>query len=284
MLLYCVKTEIGISTKCGCGDTLEETLQNIKQAGFSHVMLDVTKSSDLEESIIITKKAGLNIPYVHLGSRQACELYEKSPHENDFVKDKIREIEICKLHGIYTVVLHPAHTDVPISHAPQKPNLCAIENMNKILAAAKLNGIKVALENTETAYCDHLLYLLDNIDSPYLGLCFDSGHHHLFRCKIDLIEKYRDRIFAVHFHDNMQDWPVHSWTQDLHLLPFDGTIDFDKIAKGIAKSSYTGITMLESYRLTHGEPKPYKNMTPLDFLNKAHHHGKRLADLINRYK
>ena len=39
-----------------------------------------------------------------------------------------------------------------------------------------------------------------------------------------MFNKFKNRIFAVHLHDNDQ-------SDDQHLLPFDGTIDWNKTIK-----------------------------------------------------
>ncbi len=117
-------------------------------------------------------------------------------------------------------------------------------------------------------HLQHLFFILDNIKSKNLKFCYDSGHHNLFNSEVDLIGKYSDILHAVHLHDNYLDFPQKlGWSGDLHLVPFDGKIDFEKIAHQIANSNFTGITMLESSR----RGKIYDQMSLADFFQSCLH-------------
>ena len=64
---------------------------------------------------------------------------------------------------------------------------------------------------------------------------------------------FKNKIFAVHLHDNDK-------SDDLHLLPFEGTIDWKELSNNLKKANYTGPITLEScYRYD------YLNMTIEDF-------------------
>lgn len=267
--------EIGITTGCDCGDTLEETLRNIKNAGFSHVMLDRYK--DLNADIETTKRFGLKIPFVHLDGRLSNNLWEQGETGDAYVAQVMREIEILGRHNIDAGVIHHSHNNDIITPA-RTPNEQALANLRKIVEHAEKYRTKLLIENTD--HMEHLAYLLDNVQSPYLGFCYDSGHHNLFHPEQDLLGKYGDRLGAVHLHDNRMDYfPGQGWDGDLHLLPFDGKVDFDKVARGIAQSAYNGGTMLETNRGAKIR-KTYDHMTPSEYLQKARTHGKRLSKLI----
>ena len=67
-----------------------------------------------------------------------------------------------------------------------------------------------------------LRMLVKEINSPNLGVCFDTGHFNLFS-KVPLekwFEEIGDNIIEVHLHDN-------TGSNDDHLGIGDGNIDFD---------------------------------------------------------
>ena len=55
-----------------------------------------------------------------------------------------------------------------------------------------------------------------------------------------IFEKFKDRIFAVHLHDNDK-------SDDLHLMPFDGTIDWNKLLTDLKNAHYEACITLELY-------------------------------------
>ena len=99
-------------------------------------------------------------------------------------------------------------------------NEIGLERIKKITEYAKNLGVKVAFENTKIQ--GYLEYVLENIKDDNVGICFDTGHYHVhFDDKFNF-EFFKNRIFAVHLHDNDK-------SDDLHLLPFDGTIDWNYV-------------------------------------------------------
>ena len=70
------------------------------------------------------------------------------------------------------------------------------------------------------------------------------------------------------------------WTRDLHFLPFDGKIDFDKVCEKIAKTNYSNIIMLEVHKIGSSEPRLYKDKSVDEFLSEAYKRGLKLKDLI----
>ena len=53
-----------------------------------------------------------------------------------------------------------------------------------------------------------------------LKLCFDVGHAHVDSNVSAAFEMMRDRVVTTHIHDNHGE-------KDEHLLPYEGTIDWD---------------------------------------------------------
>ena len=114
----------------------------------------------------------------------------------------------------------------------------------------------------------YLEYVIDNIKNENVGICFDSGHYHVhFKDEFDF-SKFKNKIFAVHLHDNDQ-------SDDLHLMPFDGTLDWKKLVKDLKENNYNGpITMELCYRYE------YLNMGIENFYKKGYEVGKKLKKMF----
>lgn len=291
--------KIGISTNCECGDTLQETLQNIKAAGFLHIMLSVNdlagetllSISDFEQSLEAAKRFGFEITYVHFAYRSpfgcdASNLWKIGKENEKIIKDYIQQIKICEKYGVHVAVMHP--TCAPRNCANELYSEQGIKSIKEILEATKNCNVKLAFENLNPLDNKYLSLLLDNIKDERLGFCYDSGHHNLYAPGTDFLESYGDRCYALHLHDNLMDAPdINTSERDLHLLPFDGKIDFEKVMRGIANSGYAGdIIMLELHRYLpqYLAYLPYQDFAPIDYLREAYSRGQKLAGMLEEYR
>lgn len=276
--------EVGINTNNECGENFSEIIENIKDAGFENVMVAFIADNKKNENFIIeTKKLGFNIPFVHLYSKQTNSFWSKGEKNKALVKNIIEQIELCAKYKIPVAVLHATLGDPEIMALP--PSSFALECMNNILRTAKQCNVKIALENLDSLSKEHFTYFLNNISSPNLGLCYDAGHHNLYFPDFDILSKYGDKLWAIHLHDNLMDWQYgHDYSRDLHLLPFDGKIDYEAICKKIAQTNYNGVVMLEVHKQTCSEPKKYKDLDNKNYLSLAKQSAEKLAEIIKNFK
>jgi sugar phosphate isomerase/epimerase len=103
-------------------------------------------------------------------------------------------------------------------------------------------GITVCLENlSETA--SHMV--VPFTEHPLLNLTLDLGHAQLLtevNTSYGFIERYPERIKHVHLHDNRGG---DSYQDDLHLLPGEGVVDFQKVFKRLRAMDYDRTITLE---------------------------------------
>lgn len=272
--------KIGINTNNECGQNDEEIFQNLKNVGFENVMLYYNPKG-VEQSMILAKSMGLNIVYYHISNNHSNDLWAVGESVDKFMQGVIDQIELCGKHKIPIAVMHCAQGSP--SDFPLKPNKQGLNNFKKILDVAKKCNVKIALENIDCFSIKNLHYLLDNINDDNLGFCYDAGHHHLYNAKKNLLKKYANRVFATHLHDNLMDWHFgYDYTRDLHRLPFDGKIDFEKVCQRLKKANYNGIVMLEVHKKAVGSPQLYENVDNLDFLAEAKKRAEKLVDMIEK--
>jgi sugar phosphate isomerase/epimerase len=147
-------------------------------------------------------------------------------------------------------------------------NRTGIDRLRKIVEYAKKLGIKIAFENTKMK--GYLEYVLANIKDDNVGICFDSGHYHAyFNDEFDFL-RFKNKIFAVHLHDNDK-------SDDEHLFPFDGTIDWLPLLKLLKQCNFDGDMALESiYR------NKYLELSPLDFYKKSYSIANKLVKMYEK--
>jgi sugar phosphate isomerase/epimerase len=120
-------------------------------------------------------------------------------------------------------------------------------SFDEIEPYARNAGLRIALENlfyTPVKDEDEKFErLFDRYDENYLGLCFDSGHATI-SCLDNFyyyLEKYNHRLLMTHLQDTdsidpaLLRNPEEIGRHDSHRPPFTGVLDWDRIARGVAK-------------------------------------------------
>jgi sugar phosphate isomerase/epimerase len=104
----------------------------------------------------------------------------------------------------------------------------AFSSLEHLSLFARQRGVTLALENTpgEMATTANLKQFLAETRLTNLKLCFDTGHAHLEGGVAASLESVRDLVVTTHIHDNRGD-------RDDHLLPYEGTIDWDATLSGL---------------------------------------------------
>jgi sugar phosphate isomerase/epimerase len=89
---------------------------------------------------------------------------------------------------------------------------------------ARHRGVTLALENTpgEMATPANLKHFLERTRLTGVKLCLDTGHANLEGDVLPALETARDLLVTTHIHDNRGE-------RDDHLLPYEGTIDWDAV-------------------------------------------------------
>ena len=146
---------------------------------------------------------------------------------------------------------------------------------------AQKNGVGIALETDfdlphQKIYCSdigELIRLCDAFDAPQTaGICYDFGHANLQKDKSTHREKLNrigSRLKAVHVQDN-------HGTEDEHLLPFFGSIDWDDAMAGLRDIGYDYDLTFEVQEFGRCLPIDMKHLTVK--LSRAV--GQRLLDMI----
>lgn len=244
-----------------------DTIDAIQKAGFHYVFIQWYNrewNPTQEEQLAYIRRKGLHVIFAHLGYQNINDLWLDTEDGNHLVERYKNDIRICKENRIPMVIMHlTGKSDAP------KYNEMGIKRLREIVEYAKSLDIKVAFENTK--HKGYLEYVTENIKDENAGICFDAGHYHVyFDDDLDLT-KWKDRIFAVHLHDNDK-------SGDLHLIPFDGTIDWQKIIAELKQCHYDGpITLELCYRYE------YLKMNIDDFYKKGYEIGEKLLEIWQRY-
>ena len=238
-----------------------ETIDAIKEAGFQDVFIQWYNkdwSPSQQEQLEYVKQKNLNIIFAHLGYQGINSIWEEDAVGDELVVRYKNDLDICKKNDFNLVIMHLNAKSI----APPYGEI-GLSRIREITSYAKNLGIKIAFENTK--HKGYLEYVISNIPDENVGICFDSGHCHTHFDDDFNFELFKDRIFAIHLHDNDK-------SGDLHLLPYDGTINWNWVLENLKKANYDGpITLELCYR---GD---YLKMDLVDFYKKGYESAVDLA-------
>lgn len=172
-------------------------------------------------------------------------------------------VDKCAKYGIPTAIVH-------LSSGKPMPEITQVglRRYEELFAYAQQKGVQIALENLR--FGENLAYFMEHY--PQCGYCWDCGHQYAYK-HTRYLHLYGNRLKAMHIHDNRCGVDT-----DDHMLPFDGNIPMEQVAKDIADSGYAGTLMLEVGRLIVTET--YHDLTEEIFMDRAAKAAIRLNEMV----
>ncbi|MBP1583370.1 MAG: sugar phosphate isomerase/epimerase [Victivallales bacterium] len=213
--------------------------------------LDCIKDkSRLEFMRNLTKEMGVKFIAMHGLCDVGYDLNTTMPERRpDMIRDHIRAMEIDAEFGGKTYTVHIGAYHYTREHVPLavlRP--LAAQTLEQLVPVAEKLGLVIAVENNfePTNVAKEVLALVEPLSSsPAIGVCYDTGHaqhmapypwkdpskyaEYMSWCwweglveEADALEKLQKHVVTTHIHDN-------SGYADQHGMPFDGTIEWDKL-------------------------------------------------------
>jgi sugar phosphate isomerase/epimerase len=252
------RTRLSIFSWFGFVLPLPERLRLIREAGFDAVTVwweDEIGYPVIEKERFpqMVRDAGLVLENMHVPCNNSNDLWSRhEPARKRIVEQHVAWLEDCAKHGIPLMVMHLTE-----GKDPPGPNGYGIESLLRLARFAEEAGVKIAVENTRRG--DNVPFVLAEIESDFLGCCFDSSHanlHHRDRGE-GLLTQFGHRVLATHLSDN-------DGVEDRHWLPGHGVIDWGWLGALLASSACGGRLTLEVW------PRPEEmQQGPEAFLNRA---------------
>lgn len=249
---------------CDCAEGNEEvSLELLKKYGFTNFFSD---AHDLEKLRILRKKSdelGLEYEFIHGPFKGINDMWtsEETP---EIYKQLCLSIENAAAVGVKAVIIH-----VSSGWNAPKVNDLGLSRYDSLVELAREKGVILAFENLRKL--GNLACLMDRYEHcENVKFCYDCGHEHCYTVTVPYAELFGSRFFCTHIHDNFGH-PGGAGDGDLHLMPFDGEIDYKKMMTSLDKIGYTGSLMLEVF-------KP-QTMTADEFVKTAYERVERMSKL-----
>lgn len=261
---------ISIGTTFNYTIPLRKQLPLIKNAGFTHVSIGarIEHSNYLENEgkkniRTMVESHGLGVCSVHTPFGEGIDISSPDKAVSGRTVELYRRcIDTAVYLSAGVVIFHPT-AYLRADHIDARKD-AVVWNVTKLLDHTGKRCVRLAVENDSYVPANDVLsYLLDEISDPGFGFCYDSSHDNLVKQPLALIDKYGRRLFATHISDNRG-------KEDDHMLPFEGSYDWDSFCRAFPCEAFGGIFLLE----VEMRESAYK--TPTEFLDEAFNRGEKL--------
>ena len=218
----------------------------------------------MHETAELLAKAGIGYDTLHAPFRQMNDIWYAGEEGERRYAELAHCIDVCTEVGAPIAVVHlssgikpPPPTDIGRGRFIDLVNYAAGKN------------VSIAFENTRML--GNLAWVLEEFgEASNAGFCWDTGHEACFTPGREYMPIFGKRLICTHIHDNDLEY-------DCHYLPFDGKIDFERVARQIRESGYQGALMLEVV----GNRPIYNDVPPEEFMERAGKVIKRLRNMVD---
>lgn len=250
--------KLGFSTNAYRNFSIDESIRSIASIGYSgiEIMCDTPHAfPPLKQDTIDLIKNSLktsNLEISNLNGFMMCAVQDFHhpswiEHDENFRNLRIEHTKNClnlaKELGAYSVSTEPGG---PIENITREKGLSIFEDgLNQVIPIAEENHVTLLIEPEPELLIQNSSEFLDFIsrfDSDYLRLNFDIGHFFCVNESPDkLLEELKDYTYHIHLED------ISNSKKHEHLIPGNGSIDFEKIFFVLEKIGYTGYVTIELY-------------------------------------
>lgn len=247
------------------GFTYDRLLPAIKKIGYDGFFSGEKSANFYEEMKELRKVAdesGLEYETSH-STISPCQTIWSNGADGDRYIDILKNnIDNCHKLSIPILVVHvqPDFKDNPSFET-------GIRRLEPLVRYSEEKRVKLAFENINSS--QYLLGVLEYFNTPNVGFCYDCGHEACYTPEFRYLPVLGQRLFCTHIHDNDN-------KSDLHLIPFDGEIDFDQMCKELRKCNYKGNITLE---LSYSE-KYKKELSEYEFLKKSYESAQKIRSMV----
>lgn len=244
--------------------SFEERVRHLRENGVDMTFCD-SWNPRLGEIAELCNNANIQLESLHAPFSHINDIWLDKKEGEQMLSELFEAVDNCQKYGIPTLVVHLSSGDNP-------PPICPLgmERFARLWAYAKERGVRIAYENQRKLANLALVFE----EFPDAGFCWDTGHEACLSNwqGLQYMPIFGQKLSVLHIHDNHG---VHN--ADEHMIPFDGTLDFDRIASQIAATDYHGAVMLEIFA---AKTQAYMDMGADAFYRRAADAARRLRDDI----
>ncbi len=261
------------------GLSVQEQIKLFKQVGFEGFFTSWKSGAPVEEWVQCAKENAMIYQSIHAPFGGSADMWGNDEEKAEKALNELLEcLGVCEK---YQVPIMIVHTYIGFGeHEP--PSEKGLVRFGKLVEAAEKTNVKIAFENTEgEEFLAALMHRFSSSNS--VGFCWDSGHEMCYNHSQDLLGLYGDKLIATHLNDNLgiKDFNGNIYyTDDLHLLPFDGIANWDYNAQRLKRCNFNGMLTFELCNISKPgryENDVYSKMDIKEYISEAYKRACRFA-------
>ena len=218
--------KFGFSLQDSYALPMPEVIDLLADAGFCALSPSWQRDGDLAAIVRQAHARNMTIQSLHGPLRGMPAMWSQDPEvAAPILQDLLQSAADGAEFDIPLLVVHPWNG---VNYTFRQEDLC-FDHFDTLVEHAARKGIRIAFENLEgPEFLAALLARYDACDT--VGFCWDAGHELCYSPGWDFLKPYGDRLIMTHLNDNLGVTDPQGQlqgTDDLHLLPFDGVIDWE---------------------------------------------------------
>ena len=256
---------IGININCYSNElSIDRQIELMKENGFETTFC-MADDKNIRSIIEQLQASGIKFETLHAPFSHINDMWKEDDCE--MLKELCDSIRLCAEYSIPVLVVHQsAGRPAPLI------NDYGNTRYDALMEEARKYGVKIAFENSRCV--GNVAAALERYPDAYF--CWDVGHEHCFTPGMMFLPYFKDRVGALHLQDNMC-----QLDRDIHVIPYDGLIDMESVAKRLAQSSYKNSIMLE---LGRHHSDMYTDLSPEEYYKRAAAAARRFERAVDSYR
>ncbi len=256
----------GINFDAIAGLSYDEYAKFIKELGFGAAFTDMTTCDCPEKIAELCSKYGLEYSFIHAPYIGTNNIWKDTVEGERMFQSVLSCIDHCHTASVPIAVVH-----ISSGYNPPPMNKLGKNRFKTIVEHAYNKQVKIAFENLRND--EYLTWAMNTFkNNSNVGFCWDIGHENCFTEGIEYLKRYGDKLLCTHLHDNKCEK-----SGDLHLIPFDGKINFEHSLQALKTLEYNGALMLEVF----AKNEIYSGISPTDFLKKAYDSILKIQNILS---
>jgi sugar phosphate isomerase/epimerase len=210
------------------------------------------------------RRAGIEVENYHAPFGHINDIWCDTPEGEQMLRELLDSVDNCDRYDVRTLVVH-----LSSGERPPRVGEIGFSRIERLMAYAKEKGVVIAYENQRKLA--NLAMVFEEFEDA--AFCWDTGHEACFAHGREYMPLFGNKLAALHVHDN------HCvYNHDEHMIPYDASMDFDRVARHIAAVDYKKSLMLEM--IAKNTPA-YLEMGAEGYYTRAAVAARRLADAVD---
>ncbi|MBQ7328324.1 MAG: sugar phosphate isomerase/epimerase [Oscillospiraceae bacterium] len=244
----------------------EEVIAAFAENGIARTFVNI-EHPEFEKAMEALEKNSIVVDNFHAPFKGLNAIWEPGEAGDEMLRRLMGGVDACVKYNVKVMVGH-------VSNGRPMPPISPVglDRYDRLMAYAKEKGITIAFESHR--FVENVRYFMERY--PQAGFCLDTSHEDAFTPGVRYMPMWGHRLVATHLSDN-----EYVCDYDMHMIPFDGHIEWDKTAREIAQCGRDVTLMLEVKPDNH---EKYKNVSIKDYFAAAAKSIKCFAEMVENCK